>query len=63
MVGLATFDLSDWDRAAAAVLDVRVEGPFDGTPLFAAEVLGASFVNDVIVVLGFLSGYSSSKNF
>ena len=59
-VGLNDFRLPGWERAAAAVLEDRVEGPFDVIGFFEAGLLDANTVAEGLTAFGFRSGCNSS---
>ena len=59
-VGFDDFRLPGCERAAAAVLEVRVDGPLDVIGFFEASLLDADTVAEGLISFGFRSGYSSS---
>lgn len=63
MVGFEVFGSPDWERAAAADFEVRVEGPFDEIGFFVSESLDIGFVVEGLTEFCFRSGYNSSSTF
>ena len=63
VVGFNSFRLPDWERAAAADFEVRVEGPFDDIGCFKTGLLDIGFRVEVLTGFCFRSGYSSSSTF
>ena len=59
-VGLDDFRLPGCERAAAAVLEVRVDGPLDVIGFLEAGLLDAGTVAEGLIAFGFRSGYNSS---
>ena len=60
IIGLDDFRLPGCERAAAAVLEVRVEGPLDVIGFFEASLLDADTVAEGLAAFGFRSGCKSS---
>ena len=59
-IGLDDFKLPGWESAAAAVLEDRVEGPFDVIGFFEGSLLDADTVAEGLTAFGFRSGCNSS---
>lgn len=59
-VGLNVFRLPGWESAAAAVLEDRVEGPFDVIGFLEAGLLNAGTEDGGLTALGFRSECNSS---
>ena len=56
IVGFEFFRLPDWERAAAADFEVRVEGPLDEIGFFGTESLDVAFVVEGLTGFCFRSG-------